>query len=48
MGKEKDVLINGLPNKKRNTFIEITGKPKVEEIKSLYRRVAYRLPVYQN
>jgi hypothetical protein len=48
MGKEKVALIGGLPSKTRNTFIEISGKPKVTEIKNLYRRVAFRLPVYLN
>ena len=46
MGKEKDDLIDGLPYKKRSSFIEISGAIKAEHVKPLYRRVAFRLPVY--
>lgn len=47
MGKERDDLIDGLPYKKGSTIIEISGAIKAEHVKPLYRRVAFRLPVYR-
>ena len=48
MGKEKVIMISGLPYKSRKTFIEINGLIPLKVFKKLYKRVAFRLPVYQN
>lgn len=47
MGKVKADMINGLPNKSRNSVIETRGLVGLKLFKKLYKKVAFRLPVYQ-
>ena len=47
MGKGKGRPINGLPSSKRCTFISIAGRIPLDIVKSLYKRVNFRLPVYR-
>ena len=47
MGKVKENMINGLPYKCWKSSVEIKGLVGNKLFKKLYKRVAYRLPVYQ-
>lgn len=46
MGKGKGRPINGWPYSKRSSFISITGLMPLDILKTLYKRVNFRLPVY--
>lgn len=47
MGKGKVNMTNGLPSKKGQPSREILGPVPYRIVDKLYKRVAYRLPVFQ-
>lgn len=48
MGRGRGKLIIGLPNKNRQTIIEIPEKYLIIRIKKSYKKIKVRLPIFQN